>query len=437
VIGELGATKGTHRSPLDNRRFRTVLLLMAGVPLVAAYVWRTLISPALVGGAPLDFKDNYLLAAEKIAAGHDPYDLCLILGCARAPGTITLPLAGPQYITPLPVAWMIQPLVGANPYVQLAVVIAVLQLSFAVFFWSTLRAVDVRDWQLALFVILIAIGFEPVIGNFNEGQVNLVLLGLSGVWLFAWVRGDRWWGGAALGIAVAIKLLQAPLGLLLLWGRRWRMAVAAAVAGTGLWLVAVPEYLPEYLFKVTPILAAGTGLFENHSPGGTVARLIDPGTFLGVVPGTTALGRAITTAIGLIALGFTFWVLRRPRTERTGRALEASAMVAAGPLIASYSWGTHLVLLLLPMVVLVAWAVRRRDWTVLGLVGAGWALISAGHQWFQVLLVSGYPNLLVLRLMAEFGVVGILAIWIASLLAVRRDGSAYGLDPAHQHGAHE
>jgi hypothetical protein len=112
-------------------------------------------------------------------------------------------------------------------------------------------------------------------------------------------------------------------------------------------------------------------------------------------------------------------------------------MVAVGPLIASYSWGTHLVLLLLPMLVLVAWAIRRRDWAVLGLVGLGWGLISAGHQWFQVLLVSGYPNLLVLRLMAEFGVIGILTIWAASLLAVRRDGSAYGLDPAHQHGAYE
>jgi hypothetical protein len=437
VIGELRATRSTHRSPLDNRRFRTVLLVMAGIPLIGAYLWRTLIAPALLGTAPLDFSDNYLLAAAKIAAGRDPYDLCQILGCSHPPGTITLPLAGSQYITPLPVAWMIQPLVGADPRVQLAVVIAVLQVSLAVFFWSTLRAIGVRDWQLALMLILIAIGFEPVIGNFNEGQVNLVLLGLSGIWLLAWVGGDRWWGGAALGIAVAIKLLQAPLGLLLLWGRRWRMVAAAALAGAGLWLLAVPQYLLEYLFKVTPILAAGTGLFENHSPGGTVARLIDPGTFLGAVPGTTAVGRAITTAIALIALGFTFWVLRRPRGERTGRALEAAAVVAVAPLVASYSWGTHLVLLLLPMFVLVAWAVRRRDWTVLGLVGAGWALISSGHNWFQVLLVSGYPNLLVLRLMAEFGVMGITAIWVASLLAVSRERSTHGLDPAYQYSAQE
>jgi hypothetical protein len=229
-------------------------------------------------------------------------------------------------------------------------------------------------------------------------------------------------------------LLQAPLGLLLLWGRRWRMVVAAALAGGALWLLAVPQYLPEYLFKVAPVLAGGTGLFENHSPGGTVARLFDPGTFLGAVRDTSSAAKAITTVIGVVTLVITLWILRRPRSDRTGRALEAAAMVSVGPLVASYSWGTHLVLLLLPMLVLIVWAVRRRDWTVLALVAAGWVLIGPGHNWFQILLVSGYPNLLVLRLMAEFGVVGITAIWIASLVAIRRDRSTYGLDAAHQHG---
>jgi hypothetical protein len=248
----------------------------------------------------------------------------------------------------------------------------------------------------------------------------------------AWVAGDRWWGGAALGIAVAIKLLQAPLGLLLLWGRRWRMALAAALAGAALWLMAVPQYLSEYLFKVAPVLAAGTGLFENHSPGGTVARLIDPGTFMGAVRETSSLARAITTAIALIALAITFWVLRRPRGDRSGRALEAAAVVAVGPLVASYSWGTHLVLLLLPMLVLIAWAARHRDWVVLGLVALGWALIGPGHNRFQLVLVSGQADLTVLRLMAEFGVVGIIAVWTAAVLAVRRSRSANGLDTAHQ-----
>jgi hypothetical protein len=407
---------------------------LAAVPIAGLYVWRTLVLPALYGALPADFSANYMAAAARIAAGKDPYDLCVIQGCASTPGTFTpLPLAGAQYVTPLPVAWMLQPLVGADPRLQLTVVIGVLQVALLVFLFTTLRAIKVGDWQLALLLVLVTLAFEPVLGNFDEGQVNLVLLGLSGVLLLAWETGDQWWGGAALGAAVAIKLLQAPLGLLLVWGRRWRMTIAAAVAGAVLWLLAVPQYLPEYLFKVAPVLAAGTGLFENHSPGGTLARLFDAGTFLGAARDTPPAARAITTAIALITLAITFWILRTPRSDRTGRALEVAAVVSVGPLVASYSWGTHLVLLLLPMLVLIAWAVHRRDSLVLALVAIGWALIGPAHNWFQVLLVSGYSNMLVLRLMAEFGVVGVTAIWIASLVALRRDRSPHGLDAAHQH----
>jgi len=411
----------TRRSPIDDRRFRGVLLAIAGIPIAVLYVWRTLILPALSKAVPIDFSANYMAAAAKIRAGRDPYDICVIQGCAHAAQTfIPLPLAGAQYVTPPPVAWMLQPLVGAPPVVQLAIVIAVLQLSVLVFLITTFRATVVTDWQLAALLVLVTIAFEPVEGNFDEGQVNLVLLALSGVWLLAWVAGDRWWGGAAVGVATAIKLLQAPLGLLMLWGRRWRMVVGAVLAGVALWLLAVPQYLPEYFLKVAPVLSAGTGLFENHSPGGTVARLIAPGTFLGAVRDTPPAAQVITTVIALAVLALTFWVLRRPQSDGPGRALEAAAVVAVTPLVASYSWGTHLVLLLLPMLVLVEWGVRRRDRTILGLVALGWLLIGPGHNWFQTLLVSGYSNLVVLRLMAEFGVVGITSIWVASLIAVRR-----------------
>ena len=87
----------------------------------------------------------------------------------------------------------------------------------------------------------------------------------------------------------------------------------------------------------------------------------------------------------------------------------------------SYSWGTHLVLLLVPLLVVVAWAVRRRDWTVLALVAAGYFLLGVGHNRMQTLLVSGYSDVLVLRLLAELGVLGVLAIWVAALVAVRRE----------------
>ncbi len=397
---------------LANRRFRGLLLIWAGIPIVLLYLWQAVVQPLAFGAYLGDFQESYMRAAGRLAVGRDPYDLCQTMGCLEP--------TGPQYVTPLPLAWLLQPVVGVDSHVLAASAVILLNAALAVFLFLVMRALKMDDWQLGVLMVLMAIAFEPTIANIVEGQINLILLALSGVWLLTWIA-DRWWGGAAIGVAVALKLIQAPVGLLLLWARRWCMLAAAATAGLGLWLVAAPQYLFEYVFKVVPAIGQGTGLFENHSPGGTVARLLAPDTFFGATRGTPVAARIITTAIALAALAVTFAVLRSPSRTATGRGLEAAAVVAVTPIVASYSWGTHLVLLLLPMLVLVAWAVRRSDWRVLGLVALGWALIGPGHHTFQTLLVSGYSNLVVLRLMAELGVVGVFAVWGASLLAVRRE----------------
>jgi hypothetical protein len=403
------------RTALDNRSFRTLLLVVAGVPVAAQYLWQALIQPLALGAYLGDFQESYMLAARTLASGGDPYDFCRRAGCLEP--------TGPQYVMPPPLAWALQPLIGVDSRLITIGAILLLNASLFVFLWSVLRALRVTDWQLSAFLVLIALGFEPVIGNIEEGQVNLVLLGLSGVWLLAWVH-DRWWGGLAMGAAVAIKVIQAPVGLLILWARRWSMLGAAVVGGLVLWLLPGPRYTLEYLTSVLPAVSQGTGLYENHSPGGTITRLLAPDTFLGVVHGSPPAARLMTLVIALAALAITFAVLRRPSESSEGRLLEAAAIVAVTPMVASYSWGTHLVLLLLPMLVLVAWSIPRRDWTVLGLIAAGFVLIGPAHKGMQVLLVSGYSNLVVLRLLAELGVVGVIAVWAASLLALRRVGES-------------
>ena len=400
----------TRRSPLENRRFRSLLLALAGIPVLLLYIWQSVIVPIAFGGFLGDLTESYLRGAAQLVAGRDPYDLC---------GGLCLDPSGQGYVTPPPVAWLLQPVVGLDSHLVAVGTVLFLNTSLLIFLVCMVRALRVIDWQLRALLVLVAIAFEPVNGNIVEGQINLVLLALSGIWILGWIA-DRWWGGAALGLAVALKLIQAPLGLLLLWARRWSMLAAGMVAGLAIWLLAVPRYLPEFLFKVLPAISQGTGFFENHSPGGTIARLFDPTTFLGATRVVPLPARIMTLGIAILALAVTFWVLGRPREDWSGRALEVAAVTAVGPLVTSYSWGTHLVLLLLPMLVLLEWGVRRRDWTVSGLVALGWLLIGPGHNLFQTLLVSGYSNLAVLRLMAEFGVVGITSVWLASLLALRR-----------------
>jgi arabinofuranan 3-O-arabinosyltransferase len=403
------------RTALDNRSFRTILLVVAGVPVGVQYLWQALIQPLAFGAYLGDFQESYMRAAQQFAQGRDPYDLCRTVGCLEP--------TGPQYVMPPPLAWMLQPLIGVDRSAITVGAILLLNASLLLFLFCVLRTLNVTDWQLAALLVLVAISFEPVIGNIDEGQVNLVLLVLSGVWLWAWVR-DRWWGGLAMGAGVAIKVIQAPVGLLILWGRRWSMLAAAAVAGLVLWLLPGPQYALEYLFSVLPSVSQGTGLYENHSPGGTVTRLLAPDTFAGAVHGSPTAARLITLVIAIVALAATFFVLRKPAKTSAGRVLEAAAIVAVTPLVTSYSWGTHLVLLLLPMLALIAWSIPRKDWTVLSLVAVGYLLLGPAHKGMQVLLVSGYSNLVVLRLLAELGVIGVLSVWAASLLAIRRVGQS-------------
>ncbi len=406
---------------LRNRRFRTVLLALAGLPVSVLYVWQALVQPIFLNGYLGDFQESYMRAAQRIAAGRDPYDLCATMGCVEP--------TGPQYVMPPVLAWLLQPLVGVDPRAITIGDVLLLNASLALFVWLTLRALRVHDWQVVALLVLVAIAFEPVAGNVAEGQVNLVLLGLSGVWFAAWTR-DRWWGGVALGGAVAVKLIQGPVVLLVLWRRRWAMLAAAAATGLALWLAGAPQYLFEYLLKVLPAVSGGTGFFENHSPGGTLARLFDPDTFV-AVRGSPAPARALTVVIAIAVLAVTFWGLCRP----VEHALEAATLVSGTPLVASYSWGTHLVLLLLPMYVLIVWALPRRAWLVLGLVAVAWVLIGPVHKLLQALLVTGYADIAVLRVLAEAGVVAIAALWIATLIAIRR--SANGLDAADEGGAED
>src|ERR671935_144936 len=72
---------------------------------------------------------------------------------------------------------------------------------------------------------------------------------------------------------------------------------------------------------------------------------------------------------------------------------------------------------------------------LLALSATSWLLIGPAHKLLQVLLVDGYSNVVVLRLLAEAGVLGVAALWIATLVAVRR--SADGLDAAHEDGAED
>lgn len=402
---------------LSNRRFRTFLLLMAGVPILSNYLWQIVILPFFQAPPTTDFSSVYLGAARDLAAGHDPYVACFPDG--SNPGTYyphwirwaRLPCLYPPLL-----AWALKPALGLNLHTADLIALLVCHLCLVIFIGSVMAALRIRDLQVIALVTLAAISWPPLENVVLERNAHLLLLAASGIWFLAWMRGGRWWGGAAIGGAVALKLVQLPSLLLLGWARRWWSFLAALAVWGALWLIAARQYLPGYVFKVLPVAAIGSGYYRNVTPTGFIARILQPDSFLNP---NVAPSPAVKVLGALVALGVvvaTAWVLRRRPAGSEGLALQAAAVVAATPLASSAVWIHHQTLLLLPLVVLFDLALRRREWRLVAVAAGAWMLMGP-FQTLMILLhsvgISGWTD----RLVPDAAVVAIATLWVVVLAA--------------------
>ena len=246
----------------------------------------------------------------------------------------------------------------------------------------------------------------------------MLLLGLSAVWLLGWVAGDRWWAGAALGFGLALKLVQAPLLLLGVWGRRPAITVVTILVVAVLWVIGSPQYLPEYFLRIVPELNTGTGYAMDIAPVGAVARLLHPASIYGLVQGVDTTVRIIAAAISATVLIMTAITLWSPRADRTGRALEAASVVAATPLVVAVVRPGHLLLLLLPMLVLGTLAIRERLLWLGIAVAVSWMLTGPVYLWYTNLYAEGVRGPL-MAAGAEIALLGTVILWLTSLWALR------------------
>jgi len=396
-----------------NRRFRSVLLALALVPTTLEYLWQTLVRPIVFpGNAPIDFFEDYVGSARLLASGTDPYSACLSRACWTD-------LANAWSLYPPVVSWLSLPLVHLDRGVVGAIALLGAELCVALFVWITARALQIRDWQLIALWALAVMAFPPLIGEVIARNLQVLLLVLSAVWFAGWLAGDRWWGGLALGAGIALKLAQAPSLLLTMWFRRWRASVAALIAIAVLWLVGAPQYLVEYLFRIVPGLNTGTGFAMNVAPVGAIARLFHPGSMYGDGTGIDTTVRVAGYTISALVTILTVLVLRSPRADREGRALEASLVIAATPLMVAVVRPGHLLLLLLPMMVLGTFALRRKDWRLGAGVAVSWILIGPIYLSFSNLLAAGVGAQFV-RPGEETALAGAVVLWLAALITLRR-----------------
>ncbi len=402
---------------LRNRSFRSLLLAISAVPIIASYLWNTLLIPLLLPSSipPTDFHETYLAAARAIAASQDPYGPCHNLVCygqMTNSASVYPPLSG----------WLLQPVISLDPRLVDAGALIAWQVFVIVFLIAVIAALRISDWQARLLCVIATLSYPPLIDQIRFVNLQVALLGLSGVWLLGWMRGDTWWGGIAAGSGVALKLVQAPSLLLMALRLQRRMLAAALAAWAALWLIAVPQDLPEYLFKVLPAAGSGTGYAKNISPIGAVARLLHPDSL-----GNTALGtgvgpleRAVALLFALVVLALTTYVLVRSAQSAERRSLDAAAAVAVAPLISTLVWPGHLALLLLTFLVLGAFAIRRADWRLLMLTIVAWILTGPIYLAFTNAYAAGYYWLPFTRAWAESALFGAVLLWITVLIAMRR-----------------
>lgn len=393
---------------LADRRFRTILLLIAGIPIVLAYLWFGFLHP-LFSYDQTDFVRTYLAGARMVGAGKDPY-LCNVGSCGGYP----------HYLIFYPpfVLWAMSPLVGLDPAVTAGVALLLLTVLLLGFVWLVLRALGVRDWQFSALALLGTISFAPTLTEIQNRNLQIAVLALSGVFLLAYCRGDRWWGGAALGLALAIKIIQAPLLLLALWGRRFWTILAAVLTVAVLWLIGAPQYLLEYLLKVAPAQAQGSDEIMNSAPYGTINLLFHPDSLYNSRLGGGPLVLGLSVAFALAVLVVTAWRLRAARRDPNGRALEVAAAVAASPLLVTLFYAGQFVLLLLPMIVLTDFGLRTRSRGMVAAVGASWLLLGPSFLAFTNALAAGRGFALLFLVWANSPVVGTVVLWLASLKAL-------------------
>jgi hypothetical protein len=238
----------------------------------------------------------------------------------------------------------------------------------------------------AVLVLALVLMFLPVREGIFEGALGNLLTLLMVASMLGLQRGRQVLGGAALGIAIALKLTPALLLPYFLWRRGYRLVVA--VLGTALAVFAGTLVLgwfprwPEWWAEIR-VLDRGTGFIANQSINGFLLRWVRP-SYTGLpIPALPLWINAIWYGAIVIVLAYTIWSIRRLRLPRALNLwTEFSLLLLALPLTQPFAWFHHHAGGLVAIVVAVRLAKLRLlpDWSAAGLVVA-----------FGLISVAAYP----------------------------------------------
>ncbi len=308
-----------------------------------------------------DFASFYLSARAVLEGGVSPYDVAGLRALGAQLGLTEWVF---PFLYPPPSLLPFLPLGFFSHRAAVALLSVVSQGALLGSAWLVLRRVlrlPAPGTELvSLACVVYFAAFDPIVETLQLGQTNLVILAcLAAVWCLAREGRGAWLGGVCLALACLLKIYFAPLLLVFLLRRRFRM-VAVAVGALAALTLAAAWLLPagvwsSWLGEIAPTGSYGEsprGLFSPTDPGnqsvaGFIARLFLGDSaplagFAGWCVPLTWLAAAAVAGSSTAAIGVS--LRRTDSPEAFDR--ELSVALLAIYLIAPFSWEHHLCVLL-------------------------------------------------------------------------------------------
>ncbi len=397
-------------------RLRERALLTLLVIVVAYYAWWSVQQWVTLDANALRFDFmNYFTGAHAALTGGDIY-----ADFTRLWGTQAWAVA---YIYPPFFALVLAPLTTLGLVTAGRVWLIVIQVTFFATLWLILRISPELSRSARRIFLLAAFVFMPVYLNLKFQQVaTLWLLLLTAALWAGLARRDRLTG---LFIALDASLKVVPVFLIPLFARirRWNVVLASCALLTlitGISLLLSPSSI-QFFTVVLPRIGLGNSNWDNGSITGLVSRFVAfyPTAF---GSGTVSVAKVLIL-VGIVAiLGTTLWILPG-RDEPWVLRLGTAAMITALLMVSSVTWQHHLVVLLLPIAVAMAWIQARRPGALYGwCLAAGYAICWLDRRAFPLpadQAVHSSPQALLVLAGTSVKLVGLALIWVLLLRMLR------------------
>lgn len=273
-----------------------------------------------VGVLGFDFEGTIWRPLHAVLSGTSPYPPATERGVDIGNPTVYPPLT---FLMALPLAPLPFWLAAASWMIVLATAVGL-----------AMHVLGVRDWRC---YVLAGSSF-PVLYGLGFGNATLLLpLGVALAWRF---RDRVWLVGSILGVTIALKVFLWPLLAWLVFTRRSRAAVVAALAA-GAALV-VPWSLIGFdgMAQYPDLLGVVTRLYGEHS-----ISLFAAAIELGM---SSASAKVVAALLGVLVLVLVFVLARR----EGGGAASLAAAIAAALVFSPVVWHHYFALLVVAIGVL-------------------------------------------------------------------------------------